>query len=78
MKYNTKKVKSANKNEVIAKVGICLLILWLIAFHTISYANLEDNEIVDLKSITNETVETAKQVDNKGIGWLKSIQQQFG
>ncbi len=65
MKYNTKKVKSANKNEVIAKVGICLLILWLIAFHTISYANLEDNEIVDLKSITNETVETAKQVDNK-------------
>lgn len=61
MKLNIKKAKLMNKQNAI-KTAIALLILEFVIFHTISYANLEDNEIVDLNSITNETVETAKQV----------------
>lgn len=64
MKLNKKKAMLINKQNLV-RAAITLLILWLVLFRTISYANLEDDEIIDLKSITNETVETAKQVTDK-------------
>ena len=64
MKLDRKKTMLINKQNLV-RMAITLLILWFVLFCTISYANLEDDEIIDLKSITNETVETAKQVTDK-------------
>ena len=47
------------------KISILLCLVFYIIATSISYANLEDNEIIDLETIKNETIPTTAQVTDE-------------
>ena len=54
-----------NHKTTFFKISILLFLVFYITATSISYANLEDNEVIDLESIKNETISTAAQVTDE-------------
>lgn len=50
---------------IIKKTSILLFTLLFLAFTTISYANLDDDEEINVKAIQEQTIETAKQITDE-------------
>lgn len=62
MKDNSLNFKMYNLCKKILKIFMILMILIGIITINISYANIDDDEIIDINSIKEETVETANEV----------------
>ena len=57
MKYRIKKL--------VIKVNIFFFIIFFLSYSTICYANLNDNETVDINEIKNETTEVSKAISDE-------------
>ena len=59
-----KKHPFKNDYNIIKKITFAFLMFTILYINTISYANIDDNEIIDVDEIKKETIETvAKNAD---------------